>query len=172
MNHHLKRWRNGPLLRRIALVLSIVSLLLLTKTTYAFSTVVSHPRYYQHQRVITHDTKTRRTLIRRSATNNKNDSQSNILQQALVPDSSKARKDDDSSSFTTSDSITSTSENATTASLFGFPLDSVGKTLILLLLSQFLLFIGVGAVIPSIPLYGKEIGLSSARRVWSLPHPP
>ena len=30
----------------------------------------------------------------------------------------------------------------------------------LLLVSQFLLFIGVGAVIPSIPLYGKEIGLS------------
>ncbi|KAG7357084.1 quinolone resistance protein [Nitzschia inconspicua] len=34
--------------------------------------------------------------------------------------------------------------------------------LTLLLLSQFLLFLGVGAVIPSIPLYGKEIGLSSA----------
>jgi MFS family permease len=34
--------------------------------------------------------------------------------------------------------------------------------LILLLLSQFLLFIGVGAVIPSIPLYGKELGFSSA----------
>mmetsp|Transcript_27195 Transcript_27195/g.29297 ORF Transcript_27195/g.29297 Transcript_27195/m.29297 type:complete len:616 (-) Transcript_27195:551-2398(-) len=32
----------------------------------------------------------------------------------------------------------------------------------LLLTSQFLLFIGVGAVIPSIPLYGKEIGLSGA----------
>ncbi|VEU41043.1 unnamed protein product [Pseudo-nitzschia multistriata] len=32
----------------------------------------------------------------------------------------------------------------------------------LLLASQFLLFIGVGAVIPSIPLYGKEIGLSGA----------
>lgn len=34
--------------------------------------------------------------------------------------------------------------------------------LILLLASQFLLFIGVGAVIPSIPLYGKELGFSSA----------
>jgi MFS family permease len=33
---------------------------------------------------------------------------------------------------------------------------------ILLIASQFLLFIGVGAVIPSIPLYGKEIGLSGA----------
>jgi MFS family permease len=32
----------------------------------------------------------------------------------------------------------------------------------LLIASQFLLFIGVGAVIPSIPLYGKEIGLSGA----------
>ena len=38
----------------------------------------------------------------------------------------------------------------------------VVRPLILLLISQFLLFIGVGAVIPSIPLYGKEIGLSSA----------
>ena len=34
--------------------------------------------------------------------------------------------------------------------------------LLLLLASQFLLFIGVGAVIPSIPLYGKELGFSSA----------
>ena len=32
----------------------------------------------------------------------------------------------------------------------------------LLLFSQFLLFIGVGAVIPSIPLYGKELGFSGA----------
>lgn len=34
--------------------------------------------------------------------------------------------------------------------------------LALLLISQFLLFIGVGAVIPSIPLYGKELGFSNA----------
>ncbi|KAL7548938.1 hypothetical protein ACHAWF_012205 [Thalassiosira exigua] len=32
----------------------------------------------------------------------------------------------------------------------------------LLLLSQFVLFLGVGAVIPTIPLYGQSIGLSSA----------
>ena len=32
----------------------------------------------------------------------------------------------------------------------------------LLLLSQFILFVGVGAVIPTIPLYGQSIGLSSA----------
>lgn len=48
---------------------------------------------------------------------------------------------------------------ATTATIFGFPSD-VASPLSLLLLSQFILFIGVGAVIPSIPLYGKEIGLS------------
>lgn len=34
--------------------------------------------------------------------------------------------------------------------------------LAVLLLSQFLLFVGVGAVIPAIPLYGQEIGLSQA----------
>lgn len=39
--------------------------------------------------------------------------------------------------------------------------DVIGP-LVLLLLSQFILFIGVGAVIPSIPLYGKELGFSSA----------
>lgn len=39
---------------------------------------------------------------------------------------------------------------------------SVSKSLLLLFVSQFMLFVGVGAVIPSIPLYGKEIGLSSA----------
>lgn len=44
---------------------------------------------------------------------------------------------------------------------FGVPSETA-KPLSLLLFSQFLLFIGVGAVIPSIPLYGKEIGLSSA----------
>jgi MFS family permease len=39
---------------------------------------------------------------------------------------------------------------------------NVSGPLTLLLISQFLLFIGVGAVIPSIPLYGKELGFSSA----------
>ena len=39
---------------------------------------------------------------------------------------------------------------------------STAQPLSLLLLSQFILFIGVGAVIPTIPLYGKAIGLSSA----------
>jgi MFS family permease len=33
---------------------------------------------------------------------------------------------------------------------------------ILILLSQFILFIGVGAIIPAIPLYGQSIGLSQA----------
>ncbi|CAM9549355.1 unnamed protein product, partial [Heterosigma akashiwo] len=47
-------------------------------------------------------------------------------------------------------------------SILGFPRDTVATPLALLLLSQFILFIGVGAVIPSIPLYGKEIGLSQA----------
>ena len=45
--------------------------------------------------------------------------------------------------------------------LFGMP-ESTAKPLALLLFSQFILFIGVGAVIPTIPLYGKQIGLSSA----------
>lgn len=35
-------------------------------------------------------------------------------------------------------------------------------SLAILFLSQFVLFIGVGAVIPAIPLYGQEIGLSQA----------
>lgn len=48
------------------------------------------------------------------------------------------------------------------AGLDGDISDSVVKPLQLLLFSQFLLFIGVGAVIPSIPLYGKEIGLSNS----------
>ena len=40
--------------------------------------------------------------------------------------------------------------------------EKVTSSLGLLLFSQFLLFIGVGAVIPSIPLYGKELGFSGA----------
>lgn len=41
-------------------------------------------------------------------------------------------------------------------------LDSIKIPLALLFLSQFILFVGVGAVIPAIPLYGQEIGLSQA----------
>ena len=44
---------------------------------------------------------------------------------------------------------------------FGVP-EEIAQPLGLLFTLQFLLFIGVGAVIPTIPLYGKAIGLSSA----------
>mmetsp|Transcript_18870 Transcript_18870/g.26607 ORF Transcript_18870/g.26607 Transcript_18870/m.26607 type:complete len:645 (-) Transcript_18870:235-2169(-) len=40
--------------------------------------------------------------------------------------------------------------------------EDVIAPLALLLFTQFILFIGVGAVIPTIPLYGKEIGLSAS----------
>eukprot|EP00529_Nitzschia_sp_RCC80_P012234 CAMPEP_0113509768 /NCGR_PEP_ID=MMETSP0014_2-20120614/37757_1 /TAXON_ID=2857 /ORGANISM="Nitzschia sp." /LENGTH=581 /DNA_ID=CAMNT_0000405631 /DNA_START=116 /DNA_END=1861 /DNA_ORIENTATION=- /assembly_acc=CAM_ASM_000159 len=40
--------------------------------------------------------------------------------------------------------------------------DNVWGSFALLLFSQFLLFTGVGAVIPSIPLYGKELGLTGS----------
>lgn len=46
--------------------------------------------------------------------------------------------------------------------LLALPRDSVAKPLLLLLIAQFILFIGVGAIIPSLPLYSKSIGLSSA----------
>ena len=44
----------------------------------------------------------------------------------------------------------------------GIPIDRVAKPFGVLLVAQFVLFLGVGAVIPTLPLYGKEIGLSSA----------
>jgi predicted MFS family arabinose efflux permease len=46
--------------------------------------------------------------------------------------------------------------------LFGLPRENVAQPLGLLLAAQFVLFVGVGAVIPTLPLYGKSIGLSSA----------
>jgi len=46
--------------------------------------------------------------------------------------------------------------------LFDLPRESVANPLFLLLTAQFMLFIGVGAIIPSLPLYSKAIGLSSA----------
>ena len=46
--------------------------------------------------------------------------------------------------------------------LFGLPREEVAQPLGLLLFSQFVLFVGVGAVIPTVPLYGKSIGLSSS----------
>eukprot|EP00640_Fibrocapsa_japonica_P001869 CAMPEP_0113942246 /NCGR_PEP_ID=MMETSP1339-20121228/7993_1 /TAXON_ID=94617 /ORGANISM="Fibrocapsa japonica" /LENGTH=452 /DNA_ID=CAMNT_0000946639 /DNA_START=185 /DNA_END=1543 /DNA_ORIENTATION=+ /assembly_acc=CAM_ASM_000762 len=47
------------------------------------------------------------------------------------------------------------------SSILGMP-KATAQPLSLLLFSQFILFIGVGAVIPTLPLYGKAIGLSSA----------
>lgn len=41
-------------------------------------------------------------------------------------------------------------------------LESVKTPLVLLFISQFMLFVGVGAIIPAIPLYGQSIGLSQA----------
>ena len=55
-----------------------------------------------------------------------------------------------------------TAKNDIEKTLFGLPRDTVAKPLILLLFSQFILFLGIGAIIPSIPLYGKEIGLTGA----------
>ena len=53
-------------------------------------------------------------------------------------------------------------EEPNSANLWDMPRDSVVGPLVLLMLSQLILFCGVGAVIPSIPIYGKEIGLSSS----------
>jgi len=54
------------------------------------------------------------------------------------------------------------SGDAEPESLWDLPRDTVGNPLALLLLAQLVLFTGVGAVIPTIALYGKAIGLSSA----------
>ena len=56
---------------------------------------------------------------------------------------------------------TTTTTTTTTTSRTEIP-PEVLKPFFLLILSQFILFLGVGAVIPSIPLYGQSIGLSSA----------
>ena len=45
---------------------------------------------------------------------------------------------------------------------FGLPRETVAQPLGTLLAAQLVLFVGVGAVIPVLPLYGREIGLSSA----------
>ena len=48
-------------------------------------------------------------------------------------------------------------------SLFGrIPGSTVGQPLLVLLFAQFVLFVGVGAVIPVVPIFGKSIGLSQA----------
>lgn len=46
--------------------------------------------------------------------------------------------------------------------LFGLPKDDVGEPLAILLGSQFVLFIGVGALLPALPLYAQSIGLSGS----------
>ena len=56
---------------------------------------------------------------------------------------------------------TEPSAKAPLASLLELPRETVGEPLALLLFAQLVLFVGVGAVIPTIALYGKAIGLSS-----------
>ena len=46
--------------------------------------------------------------------------------------------------------------------LFGLPKRDVGEPLAILLASQFVLFIGVGALLPALPLYAQNIGLSGS----------
>ena len=55
-----------------------------------------------------------------------------------------------------------TSDSFSPLSIFEDLPEDVEKPFSLLLFSQFVLFIGVGAVIPTIPLYGKAIGLTGA----------
>ena len=51
----------------------------------------------------------------------------------------------------------------TSGAVFGLPRDTLAIPFALLLLAQFILFIGVGAVIPTLPLFAKEsFGLSNA----------
>ena len=54
------------------------------------------------------------------------------------------------------------SEDITEPRWLEVPRDTVAKPLSLLLAAQLVLFIGVGAVIPTLPIYGKAIGLSGA----------
>lgn len=56
----------------------------------------------------------------------------------------------------------SSDEKTTIDKDFGNGIESVKAPLAMLLFSQFVLFVGVGAIIPAIPLYGKSIGLSQA----------
>jgi len=57
----------------------------------------------------------------------------------------------------------SNATTTTTTTIAGVTIpNETAKPLALLLFAQFILFLGVGAVIPTIPLYGREIGLSSA----------
>lgn len=59
--------------------------------------------------------------------------------------------------------LSSTTDDDTSIIIAGVEVPkSTAKPLRLLLVAQFILFLGVGAVIPTIPLYGKAIGLSSA----------
>jgi MFS family permease len=62
-----------------------------------------------------------------------------------------------------SDTSTPSSEKeAIASSTTHEDIDEVKGPLALLLLSQFVLFVGVGAIVPAIPLYGQSIGLSQA----------
>ena len=58
--------------------------------------------------------------------------------------------------------LRATAEDSADELLFGLPRDDVARPLALLLFSQLVLFVGVGAVIPTIPIFGKSIGLTGA----------
>ena len=69
----------------------------------------------------------------------------------------------ENSSTTTTTTTTTTSSSSSSNDDGDLDVDdSAWGSFGLLLFSQFLLFVGVGAVIPSIPLYGKELGLTGS----------
>ena len=94
------------------------------------------------------------------------DPKSTTNQQQDIQYDTTSTNSDSTTKNTKSEKIIVTTKTAAAATATATPESSLQKGVMgpftLLIASQFLLFIGVGAVIPSIPLYGKEIGLSGA----------
>ena len=72
-------------------------------------------------------------------------------------DATGKRKDDD-----TNNTNINNSKLISTSTFFGLPREDVAKPLAGLLLSQFILFVGVGVLLPALPLYAQSIGLSQS----------
>ena len=125
----------------------------------------------EQESILNKNNKKKKTITDQQEKGSKNDNDNNTNKETVVLSSFVSNKPKDAESKTElSWSNKETDESNDTLQLpFGLNMDfaneiplSTLKPLAILLFSQFILFIGVGAILPTLPLYSKAIGLSAS----------
>jgi MFS family permease len=104
-----------------------------------------------------HQQQQQQLLLLRRRRRRRNFDDESYYVKTLRIDATGKRKDDD-----TNNTNINNSKLISTSTFFGLPREDVAKPLAGLLLSQFILFVGVGVLLPALPLYAQSIGLSQS----------